>query len=76
MNPSLSIRNTGNWKKLCPSDSIQYSVLMLSSEPLNLKSVKKCFMFYLILSTNSGDYHDGETLQKRFFYTAMLRKNV
>ena len=33
--------------------------LMLSSEPLNLKSMKKCFMSYLIFKTNSVDSHDG-----------------
>ena len=49
--------------------------LMLSSQPRNLKYVKKCFMSYLILKTNSVDYHDGvhfvamysETLQKKLF---------
>ena len=50
---------------------------MLSSDPLNLKSMKKCVMPNLILKTNSVDYHDGvhfvvicvnsETLQKRNF---------
>ena len=33
--------------------------LMLSSKPLNLKSVKKCFMSYLNLKTNSVDYPDS-----------------
>ena len=32
---------------------------MLSSEPLNLKSIKECFMSYLNLISNSVDYHDG-----------------
>ena len=62
--------------------------LKLSSEPLKLKSVTKCFMSYLILKTNSVDYHDGvhfvamckfwNIAKKNFFYTSsyMLRKNV
>ena len=51
-------------------------LLMFSSEPLNLKSVKAYLWSYLILKTNSVDYHDGVHLvaiwkfwniAKRFF---------
>ena len=34
---------------------------MLSSEPLNLKSIKQCFMSRLISTTNFVDYPDGVT---------------
>ena len=33
--------------------------LILSSEPLYLETMKKCFMSYLILKTNSVYYPDG-----------------
>ena len=48
MNPSECILNTDNSQNQFRFYS---ESLMLSSEPLNLKSMKKCFMSYLILKT-------------------------
>ena len=63
MNPSHCIRNTGNSQNLFRVTLILFgAALMLSSEPLNLKSVKKWYIPYLILKTNSVDYHDACTL--------------
>ena len=59
--------------------------LILSSEPLNLKFMKKNLRSYTILKTNSLDYHDGVhfvdmckfwNFTKKIVWTSMLRKNV
>ena len=58
--PSYCIRNTGDSQNLFRATPIIFeATIMLSSEPLNLKSMKNCFRSYLILKANSDDYHDG-----------------
>ena len=54
---------------------IHLEPLMLSSEPLKMKSVKKCFMSYLILKTTSVDYHDGVNFDAMCKFWNIANKN-
>ena len=57
MNPSYWIRNTGNTQNLFRATQILFGATQ--AEFRTSQSVDRKTMSYLILKTNSVDYHDG-----------------